>query len=83
MFRRKRKIKRMFHRVEKSNKHESSIALVQGTGFMAGGITAAIYFIKDLVAGNVELLSVAGLILSLISGITGNYLIQKGLRYRE
>jgi hypothetical protein len=83
MFRERRKIRRMFQRVGKPKKHESTVALVQGAGLIAGGLTATIYFIKDLVNGNIELFSVAGLLLSLISGITGYYLIQKGLRYRE
>jgi hypothetical protein len=56
MFREKR-FRRMFQRVERSKKHESSIALVQGAGLIAGGITAAIYFIKDLTDGNSELIN--------------------------
>lgn len=73
----------MFQRVEKSKRTESTVALVQGSGLIAGGITATIYFLKDLIDGNMGLFSTAGLLLSLVSGITGYHLIQKGLRYRE
>jgi hypothetical protein len=72
----------MFQRVEKPQT-DSTKNLIQGAWLIAGGIAAAIYFLKDLASGKMEILEVGGLLLSLISGITGYHLIKKGLRHRE
>ncbi len=71
----------MFHREEKP-KHKSLFYLIEGAGLIAGALTAFIFFAKDAASANVEMVSLAILFLSFVSGATGYLLLKKGLRNR-
>ena len=71
----------MFHREEKP-KHKPLFYLIEGAGLIAGAFTAFIFFAKDAASANVEMVSLAILFLSFVSGATGYLLLKKGLRNR-
>lgn len=72
----------MFQRVEKPQT-DSTKNLIQGAWLIAGGVAAVICFLKDLIDWTIEVLSVAGLLLWQILGITGYDLVEKGLLHGE
>ena len=75
------KIKRMFHREEKS-RHKPLLYLIEGAGLMAGATTAFIYVAKDAASAHVEIVSLAIFSLSIVSAATDYLLIKKALRNR-
>ncbi len=77
--RKKLKIKRRFDR-ERKLPQESTSNLIYGTWLIAGGVSATIYFCFDIFKRKFNLLMVAALILSIISAVTGYYLIEKANR---
>jgi cytochrome c biogenesis protein CcdA len=79
MFKEKRLIKRKIDRSKKLPQ-ESIASFVYGTFLVAGGIAATIYFCIDFYQGDIDFISIAGFLLSIISGITGYHLIEKANR---
>ncbi|MCX8491192.1 MAG: hypothetical protein ORN54_09005 [Cyclobacteriaceae bacterium] len=79
MFKEKRLIRRKIDRNRKLPE-ESTTSLLQGTFLIAGGISTAIYFCKDFYKGDIDLISVGGLFLYILSAITGYHFIEKANR---
>jgi hypothetical protein len=79
MFKEKKLIRRKIDRNRKLPQ-ESTSSLLQGTFFIAGGISAAIYFCIDFYNRQVDFISVGGLLLSILSAIAGYHLIERANR---